>query len=62
MGVGDADANPLDGDSDDTEEDDLGGGVAVAGRLPEAALIRDGEVRTDVEKAGFSRPLRNWRY
>lgn len=82
-GVGEAEANPLDGDSDSTEEDgagdtvrcryevDLamarpGGGVAVAGRsgLPPGALaaISDGEVRTDVEKAGLSLPFRNCRY
>lgn len=77
-GVGDADANPLEGESDDSEEDgagdavrcryrfDLapfGGGVAVAGR-PELPLaaISVGEVRTDVEKAGLRRPFRNCRY
>lgn len=71
MGVGDADANPLlDGDSDDTEDAVWrlpGGGVAVAERLPGlpmavAALIREGDVRTEVEKAGLRRPFRNWRY
>lgn len=48
----------------------FGGGVAAAGRpeavpLPAAgtaALISEGELSTEVEKAGFSRPFRNWRY
>lgn len=75
-GVGDAEANPLEGDSDNTDDDgagdtvrcryevDLaivrpGGGVAVDGRSGLLPATSDGEVRTDVEKAGLSRPFRN---
>lgn len=35
-----------------------GGGVAVAGLAGVLLLISAGEVSTDVEKAGFSRPVR----